>query len=133
MTAYVLDDGLGTTKPRNNRTFTIADLGYAFGVTSASILNEIHKNNLPFTVEKRGRGKRFIAPYETYLELKKHYDKMLEKKAGKKKVTDNAKPAAQKSLTVEEMRKLHPLVTDDRFFKESYFPETVPDCFEDMG
>ncbi len=126
MTAYVLDGGLGTTKSRNNRTFTIADLEHALGVTSSSILHEIHKNNLPFTVEKRGHGKKFIVPYETYMEIKKHYDKMLEKKAGKKKIE------VQKSLTVEEMRKLHPLVVDDRFFKESYFPETVPCCFEDM-
>ena len=31
--------------------------------------------------------------------------------------------------TVEELRAEHPLVTDDRFFKTSYFPDTIPICF----
>lgn len=34
-------------------------------------------------------------------------------------------------LTLEEMKKLHPLVRDEKFFKTSYFPEVMPDCFKE--
>jgi hypothetical protein len=34
-------------------------------------------------------------------------------------------------LTLEEMKALHPLVKDERYFKTSYFPDTVPECFKE--
>mgnify|MGYP003315868039 CR=1 FL=1 len=132
MTSYVLHDGFGTTKPRNNRTFTTAELADALGVVTSSIIKMIHTKKLSYNIVVSDHGKRMVVPYETYAELKQYYDKKFEKMAEKRKVVINTKPAVKQNITLEEMHKLHPLVTDDRFFKESYFPEIIPDCFEDM-
>lgn len=36
------------------------------------------------------------------------------------------------SLNLEELKKQHPLVKDDRFFKLTYFPDVIPSCFEGL-
>ena len=41
------------------------------------------------------------------------------------------KKLLKKKKTIEELRKEHPLVTDDRFFKLSYFPDPIPVGFYD--
>ena len=37
----------------------------------------------------------------------------------------------EKEKELEEMRKLHPLVKDFNYFRTSYFPDVIPDCFKD--
>lgn len=44
--------------------------------------------------------------------------------------TKKAKAVAE-NPTPDEDENLHPLVTDKRFLKLNYFPETVPSCFEE--
>lgn len=36
-------------------------------------------------------------------------------------------------LQLIELKKEHPLVTDDRCFKLSWFPDIVPDCFKEVN
>ena len=38
-----------------------------------------------------------------------------------------------KSIPLEVMKKLHPLVTDERCFNLNYWPDTEPKCFKDLG
>lgn len=50
----------------------------------------------------------------------REYRKSVEEKAEKKAVKEKAKKKAK--LSLEELKKLHPLVTDERCFEESWFP-----------
>lgn len=40
--------------------------------------------------------------------------------------------ATVKTLPLEEMKLLHPLVTDERCFQFNYWPDTEPICFKDL-
>lgn len=33
--------------------------------------------------------------------------------------------------SAEELKALHPLVTDERFLKDGFFPNVIPNCFEE--
>ena len=35
-------------------------------------------------------------------------------------------------LTLDEMKKLHPLVTEERFLNLNYWPDITPKCFADL-
>ena len=39
------------------------------------------------------------------------------------------KPKARVVQNLEELRALHPLVKDEKFFDSSYFPDVTPTCF----
>lgn len=45
---------------------------------------------------------------------------------------DDVSEVEEKASAIEELRKLHPLVTDDRCFLRNWWPDTVPKCFEDL-
>jgi virulence-associated protein VapD len=38
----------------------------------------------------------------------------------------------QPKMTIEQLKILHPLVTDERCFNINYWPESMPKCFEDL-
>ena len=46
---------------------------------------------------------------------------------------ETKKVAVKATQSLEELKTLHPLVKDVRFFETSYFPETVPVCFMTEG
>ena len=38
----------------------------------------------------------------------------------------------QPKMTLQQLKILHPLVTDERCFNINYWPEVEPKCFEDL-
>lgn len=40
--------------------------------------------------------------------------------------------APVKSLSIDQLKILHPLVTDERCFNINYWPDPMPKCFEDL-
>ena len=50
----------------------------------------------------------------------------------KEKVNNSKKIKSIAQATPDEEAALHPLVTDNRFLKLSYFPDITPSCFEDL-
>ncbi len=48
-------------------------------------------------------------------------------------IAKNRDKKSEAKVSLEEMKKLHPLVTDDRFFKTSFFPDVVPECFKESS
>ena len=48
-----------------------------------------------------------------------------------KSVKRTLKESENEQCELEEMKRLHPLVTDERFFRTSYFPDITPNCFKE--
>lgn len=40
-------------------------------------------------------------------------------------------PVVAAVRSIEELKELHPLVTDERFLKDGFFPNVIPNCFEE--
>lgn len=70
-----------------------------------------------------------IYPYESVIKLIDLTRKNKEKAAAREERKVIVQQDAKKTL--EELRAEHPLVIDDRFFKTSYFPEVIPECFKE--
>lgn len=103
------------------RTFSTKELAEVAGISEESMRNLEDKLGLTKIVVK---SNYFEWDYSSYIKVKAYAENRKKAKAEKKKVVS--------SVTLEEMRKLHPLVKDDRYFRLSYFPDAVPECYKDM-
>ena len=74
------------------------------------------------TTDRSRQAKWSYIAFRSVIEWKKAHEEI--------KVSKTKKP--EQEMNIEELRKLHPLVKDDRFFKTSYFPDVTPKCFEDI-
>lgn len=74
-------------------------------------------------------------PYDTMKEILKQFGiKDTHKMYRSKKIEEYVKKMKkeQPKMTIEQLKILHPLVTDERCFNINYWPATEPVCFKDL-
>ena len=101
-----------TQRPENERLFLASDMAAALGITAPCFYSLMKSLDLERRIQRDKRGRN--VSYFTHDALKRRES---EKTATPKKQETTADAAE------------HPLVTDPRFLKLSYFPETTPACF----
>lgn len=72
---------------------------------------------------------------EILLNLGINYDKKLKRsKVVEEAIRKHKKESKQdkRKIPLNILKKLHPLVTDERCFNFSYFPDSEPNCFKDL-
>ena len=113
----------------SGRTFTTSELRDATGYSAPSISRLALQSGFG-TVVPAKTGTDSVWPLEFYMWLKKHKARIdLEhQRIAKRK----AKLVEEENKNIAEMKREHPLVTDERCFKLNYWPETVPNCLEDF-
>lgn len=127
---YILVEG-GITNPKQERIFTVNEISNLVGYTP----NQIRVFARKMKIGKRHKplvegGPCFDFTYSDYLIIKKYVE---ERKAIKEKFQQlNLAKIKSKEETLQELKKLHPLVTDERFFKLEFFPDVMPECFKEM-
>ena len=115
-----------TQKPEEQRTFTVTDIQRITGSSPSVIRSIAERAGIEGFVNKDRHNvvvydfksmKQIVAIYRNYMRIDD--------------VVKINKRRASEPKTIEQLRKEHPLVKDDKFFKLTYFPDIVPKCFAD--
>jgi hypothetical protein len=110
-----------TQKPENERKFTFEEMANALDITKSKLYGLIDKLDLDSSYGKNARGhKVLIFTYEAFRQCAEELERN-EAAEKEKKV----KPSYEASQAE------HPLVTDPRFLKLSFFPDVIPACFQE--
>jgi hypothetical protein len=105
-----------TQKTKTDRLFKTKEVADICGITVGMVHYAVEKLGIIYTTNKWGYAQFSFIQMRL---IKEYY---------KKSDTSNLKLKAE-PMTLEQLKELHPLVKDERFFKLSYFPEIVPNCF----
>lgn len=124
-------------EPIENRTFTYFDLAFMFNRSTTTIRNLVWQLKLQDGVKEvpTKTGHQCIINYSTYMGLKKYFKAREEKDrrvAQQKKEKLLKMASKEKAEDTTELEALHPLVKDKRCLRLSYWPNTVPNCFQDL-
>lgn len=116
-----------TQTPEESRMFTISDIQKICGASPNIIRGIAERANIESFISKDRRNKVVFTfqSMKQIVEIYRHLsnvDEIARKNVNKAEVK-----------TVEELRAEHPLVKDDRFFKLSFFPDVIPNCFKECN
>ena len=111
-----------TQRPENSRLFLAAEMANALEITIPCFYSLMKKLDLDNIKKPDGRGHNVM--YFTHDALKR-CEEELKRRETEKTITP------KKTETTADAAE-HPLVTDPRFLKLSYFPETTPACFSEV-
>ena len=124
MTSEVMREKFNITqRPADPRTFLVSDIANALGISEPFAYRLVVKLQLSYTKLPDGRGHNVIhLSYDALARCRKELERR-----------ENAEKAKQENerAELEAAQAEHPLVTDPRFLKLSYFPDVTPACFEE--
>lgn len=113
------------------RLFTTAEIGEIICQKPNNISAMAYRLNIKRIVRNTKAGRTYYFDYTALREIKAYYDRRNKERAAKGLPELKAPDTTQYSL--EELKQMHPLVKDERCFKLSWWPSTMPKCFEDIG
>ena len=111
-----------TQRPENERLFLASDMAAALGITAPCFYSLMKSLDLERRIQRDKRGRN--VSYFTHDALKRCEEEL--------KRRESEKTATLKKQETTADAAEHPLVTDPRFLKLSYFPETTPACFSEV-
>ena len=112
-----------TQKPANERKFLASEMATALEITVPSFYALMKKLNLDYEVKENHYGRKvFVFSHKELARCREE----LERRENKTKEIAQGQQAELEAAQTE-----HPLVTDPRFLKLSYFPNVMPACFEE--
>lgn len=111
--------------------WTSAQLMQMLGITQQDINNYRYRLGLEIEYKTTEKGKVALYNFEQYCKIKDYREKLLEhKKLLEQKKMQQKPQDIERQKTLEELRREHPLVTDDRCFNLNWWPEVTPINFE---
>ena len=119
------DSRFGTVPPAE-RVFTTEDIALLSGYSKEGVRGIMTKLGFKPKIRPTKTSREGVWDYTAYKALMQWANYQKERKAK----LEAAKKEPIKSL--EQLKAEHPLVTDSRCFKLSWWPDTVPDCFKEI-
>lgn len=113
------------------RLFTTKEVGAILNQKPNCISAVVYRLGIHRILKSTPYGRTYFFNYQQMREIKEYYDRRNKERAAKGLPQLKAEETIQYSL--EELKQIHPLVTDERCFKSSYWPDILPKCFEDIG
>ena len=110
-----------TQRPESPRLFLAADMANALEITIPCFYSLMKKLDLDNIKKPDGRGHNVM--YFTHDALARCREELERRENADRAKRENGR------AELEAAQAEHPLVTDPRFLKLSYFPETTPACF----
>ena len=111
--------------PEVNRTFTTQEIAIACNCTLPTVRGFADKYGYePLQVLKCDEGKKAIWDYVFYKAFKDYMQLSIAKR---KEMNKKAKETTPEPTNLEELKKLHPHVTDIRCFNLNFWPDTIPE------
>lgn len=118
-----------------NRDYSTSELAKIANVTNSEIRNICRRLKIDWEVRPSNNSRCAYYTYADSLKIiayTKNAKQVREENQKKlKNLILKSYAKSEESKTIEELKKEHPLVTDERFFKTSYFPEVIPECFKE--
>lgn len=121
------DKYLYTSKPDIQKIYTTQEIAEYLDTSETIVRNIASYYHIQRSVAPTGNSRAAFYTYDAVREIKAHF----EAKKNKESQAKIRQKLLEKELMDEELSTLHPLVKDKRFLKLSYFPDVVPDCFEE--
>ena len=112
------------------KLFTTDEVGKILNVKPDNISSMVYRYGIKKILKATNKGRTYYFDYKAMREIKAYFDRRNKEREAKGLQRLEAEPTVKYSI--EELKKLHPLVTDERCFQLSYWPETLPKCFEDL-
>ena len=112
------------------KLFTTDEVGKILNVKPSNISSMVYRYGIKKIIKTTNKGRTYYFDYKAMREIKAYFDRRNKEREAKGLQRLEAEPTEKYSI--EELKKLHPLVTDERCFLMSYWPETLPKCFEDL-
>ncbi len=112
-----------TQRPENERKFLASDMANALEVTLPTFYALMKKHDLDCQYQRDARGRKVLVFSHEAL-------KRCAEELAKREAADRAKRETEQAATDAELAE-HPLVTDPRCLKLSYWPSVIPACFEE--
>ena len=125
MTSEVMREKFNITqRPADPRTFLVSDIANALGISEPFAYRLVVKLQLSYTKLPDGRGHNVIhLSYDALARCREELERRENAEKAKREIGRAELEAAQAE---------HPLVTDPRFLKLSYFPDVTPACFSEV-
>lgn len=112
------------------KLFTTEEVGKILNVKPNNVSATVYRLGIKRILKSNNKGRSYYFDYKGMREIKAYYDRRNKEREAKGLPRIEAEPTVK--YTIEELKQMHPLVTDDRCFKLSYWPEVMPKCFEDL-
>jgi hypothetical protein len=120
-TVNIRDKWNYTQQPEEKKIFNINEMAAALDVTTGAVYALIKKLDLPsFRIPDKYGHKLMYFSHESLALCREELERR------KKSRAKESQPAE-----IGEQQAEHPLVTDPRFLKLSYFPDVTPACFQE--
>lgn len=119
---------LWTQKPEVQKIYTTNEIALLLNTSAAIVRNIVGYYNIPHSIAPTGNSRAAYYSYDTMRIIKQYYE------AIQNRADAHQKALLRKKLNEEENEAEendHPLVTDKRFLKLSYFPDVIPECFKE--
>ncbi len=113
-----------TQRPETERKFLASDMANALEVTLPTFYSLMKKLDLDSSFEKDARGRKVLVfTYDALARCREELERRENAEKAKREIGLAELEAAQAE---------HPLVTDPRCLKLSYWPDIVPACFSEV-
>ena len=112
-----------TQRPENERKFLASDMANALEVTLPTFYSLMKKLDLDSSLVKDARGRKVLVfTHDALARCREELER-----------SENAEKAKRETgrAELEAAQAEHPLVTDPRCLKLSYWPDVIPDCFKE--
>lgn len=120
--------------PEENRVFTTTEIRQAVGCSKTLVMAFAKRKGFKPLNDNYKNGVMAQWDYNFYKSFCNYFKALREKQQKqaekRKKITENEPPEENKSI--EELKRLHPLVTDERCFKLNWWPEVIPNNLIDF-
>ena len=115
-----------TSSPDAQKLYTTNEIAHLLNITAATVRSIAYYHNIEYKVIPTIQSRQSLFTYDAYRIIKEIHETGRAKNV---KAAKEQREREEEERSILEEADLHPLVTDKRFLKLGYFPETVPDCF----
>ena len=116
---------LYTSRPEVQKVYTTKEVAELLDVSEAIIRGIVQYHNLDQSIVSTKSSRVAIYSYDTVRQIKEIHEARLNK------IKMSEQKRMLKEMQTDEDAQLHPLVTDKRCLKLSYWPDIVPNCFKE--
>lgn len=117
--------------PDKDRIFTTTEIKNALGCNKTLVLAYAkNKGFKPMNNDNYKNGICALWDYDFYKSFSNYLSDLRKKQKERSEKRVESSPEPMQELS--ELKKLHPLVTDEKCFKLTWFPETIPVGWENI-
>ena len=119
-----------TQRPEKQKVYTIQETADLLDTSCDEIRRIVNYYKVKHEIVTTKQSRAIVIDYDSFRLVKEiHEEKEKKKEQAKKAAQLKAQKPEEDTTSAED----HPLVKDKRCLKLSWWPDILPNCFEDMG